>query len=313
LGKGDQYMAIKEVEYIWMDGEFVHWEDAKIHILSHVIHYGSSAYEGLRAYETPKGTAIFRLKDHLKRLFDSAKIYRMEIPYTKDEITTTIKKLIQKNKLKKCYIRPIVYRGFNELGVNPLNCPVKMAVAVWEWGKYLGDDALEKGVDVMVSSWRRMAPGTLPATAKVGANYMNSQLIKMEAIINGYTEGIALDYFGFVSEGSGENLFLVRDGKIYTPSIDSSILIGITRDSVIKIANSLEIPVLEEKIPREYIYTSNEAFFSGSAAEITPIRSVDKIVIGYGRRGSITKKIQDELLGIAEGKREDKFGWLEFV
>jgi len=306
-------MAIKEVEYIWMDGEFVHWEDAKIHILSHVIHYGSSAYEGLRAYETPKGTAIFRLKDHLKRLFDSAKIYRMEIPYTKDEITTTIKKLIQKNKLKKCYIRPIVYRGFNELGVNPLNCPVKMAVAVWEWGKYLGDDALEKGVDVMVSSWRRMAPDTLPATAKVGANYMNSQLIKMEAIINGYIEGIALDYFGFVSEGSGENLFLVRDGKIYTPSIDSSILIGITRDSVIKIANSLGIPVLEEKIPREYIYTSDEAFFSGSAVEITPIRSIDKIVIGYGTRGPITKKIQDELLGIAEGKREDKFGWLEFV
>ncbi len=306
-------MAIKEVEFIWMDGEFVHWEDAKIHILSHVIHYGSSAYEGLRAYETPKGTAIFRLKDHLKRLFESAKIYRMEIPYTKDQIAINIKKLIQKNKLKKCYIRPIVYRGFNELGVNPLNCPVKMAIAVWEWGKYLGTDALEKGVDVMVSSWRRMAPGTLPATAKVGANYMNSQLIKMEAIINGYIEGIALDYFGFLSEGSGENLFLVRDGKIYTPSIDSSILIGITRDSIIKIANALGIPVLEERIPREYIYTSDEAFFSGSAAEITPIRSVDKIVIGNGTRGPITKKIQDELLGIAEGKREDKFGWLEFI
>ena len=306
-------MAIKEVEFIWMDGEFVHWEDAKIHILSHVIHYGSSAYEGLRAYETPKGTAIFRLKDHLKRLFESAKIYRMEIPYTKDQIAINIKKLIQKNKLKKCYIRPIVYRGFNELGVNPLNCPVKMAIAVWEWGKYLGTDALEKGVDVMVASWRRMAPGTLPATAKVGANYMNSQLIKMEAIINGYIEGIALDYFGFLSEGSGENLFLVRDGKIYTPSIDSSILIGITRDSIIKIANALGIPVLEERIPREYIYTSDEAFFSGSAAEITPIRSVDKIVIGNGTRGPITKKIQDELLGIAEGKREDKFGWLEFI
>jgi len=306
-------MAIKEVEFIWMDGEFVHWEDAKIHILSHVIHYGSSAYEGLRAYETPKGTAIFRLKEHLKRLFESAKIYRMEIPYTKDQIAINIKKLIQKNKLKKCYIRPIVYRGFNELGVNPLNCPVKMAIAVWEWGKYLGTDALEKGVDVMVSSWRRMAPGTLPATAKVGANYMNSQLIKMEAIINGYIEGIALDYFGFLSEGSGENLFLVRDGKIYTPSIDSSILIGITRDSIIKIANALGIPVLEERIPREYIYTSDEAFFSGSAAEITPIRSVDKIVIGNGTRGPITKKIQDELLGIAEGKREDKFGWLEFI
>lgn len=307
-------MAIKEVEFIWMDGEFVHWEDAKIHILSHVIHYGSSAYEGLRAYETPKGTAIFRLKDHLKRLFDSAKIYRMEIPYAKDEITITIKKLIQKNKLKKCYIRPIVYRGFNELGVNPLNCSVKMAIAVWEWGKYLGIDALEKGVDVMVSSWRRVAPGTLPATAKVGANYMNSQLIKMEAIINGYIEGIALDYFGFLSEGgSGENLFLVRDGKIYTPSIDSSILIGITRDSVIKIANSLGISVIEGRIPREYIYTSDEAFFSGSAAEITPIRSVDKIVIGNGSRGPITKRIQDELLGIAEGKRKDKFGWLEFV
>ncbi|MCD6400013.1 branched-chain amino acid transaminase [candidate division WOR-3 bacterium] len=306
-------MAIKEVEFIWMDGEFIHWEDAKIHILSHVIHYGSSAYEGLRAYETPKGIAIFRLKDHIKRLFESAKIYRMEIPYTKDEITAAIKKLIQKNKLKKCYIRPIVYRGFNELGVNPLNCPVKMAIAVWEWGKYLGTDALEKGVDVMVSSWRRMAPGTLPATAKVGANYMNSQLIKMEAIINGYIEGIALDYFGFLSEGSGENLFLVRDGKIYTPSIDSSILIGITRDSIIKIANALRIPVLEERIPREYIYTSDEAFFSGSAAEITPIRSVDKIVIGNGTRGPITKKIQDELLGIAEGKREDKFGWLEFI
>lgn len=304
---------MKEAHYIWMDGDLVPWKDAKIHILSHVVHYGSSVFEGMRAYSTPKGTALFRLREHVERLFNSAKIYRMEIPFTVEEIEDAIIQVVRKNDLGSAYIRPVVYRGYAELGVNPFNCPVNVAIAAWEWGKYLGDDALENGVDVMISTWRRMAPNTFPAMAKAGANYMNSQLIKMEAIVNGYIEGIALDIMGFISEGSGENLFIVKDGEIFTPSLGSSILLGITRDSVIRIAQDFGIKVNEQRIPRELIYIADEVFFTGSAAEITPIRSVDKITISNGKRGPITKKLQEELLGIAEGKREDRYGWLTFV
>ena len=304
---------MKKADYIWMDGEFVPWDEAKIHILSHVVHYGTSVFEGLRAYHGKKGTAVFRLREHIDRLFYSAKIYRMPIPYSKDELFNAVLETIKKNNLKECYIRPIVYRGYGELGVDPSKCPVQVTIAVWEWGAYLGPEALEKGVDVMISTWRRMAPNTFPAMAKAGANYMNSQLIKMEALQYGLVEGIALDFLGYISEGSGENIFLVKDGKLYTPSFGSSILLGITRDSVIRIAKDLGYEVLEMRIPREFLYMADEAFFTGSAAEITPIRSVDKIVIGEGKRGPITKQIQEELLGIMRGEKEDRYGWLTYV
>ncbi len=306
-------MPFEKAKYIWMDGKLVPWDDAKIHILSHVIHYGTSVFEGFRCYKTKKGPAIFRLKDHTKRLFNSAKIYRMDIPYSEEEINKAIIETIKANGLEECYIRPLVYRGYMELGVNPFNCPVKVSIATWYWGKYLGSEALEKGVDVMVSSWNRMAPNTFPGLAKCGANYMNSQLIKMEALKYGFTEGIALDTSGFVSEGSGENIFLVRDKTLITPPVHATILEGITRDSVIKIAGDLGYKVKEEMIPREMLYLADELFFTGSAAEITPIRSVDKIPIGEGKPGEITKALQAEYLGIALAEKEDRYGWLTFV
>lgn len=298
---------------IWMDGEFIPWLEAKIHVLSHVVHYGSSVFEGIRCYKTENGPVVFRLKDHTRRLFDSAKIYRMEIKYSMETINNAIIETIQRNRLDECYIRPIVYRGYAELGVNPFKCPVQVAIAVWRWGKYLGDEALERGVDVMVSSWARMAPNTFPALAKAGANYMNSQLVKMESIIYGYAEGIALDVNGYISEGSGENIFIVRDGIIYTPPLGASILAGITRDSVIKIAEDLGYTVKEQLIPREMLYICDEAFFTGSAAEITPIATVDKIPIGSGMRGPITRILQERFFGIINGKYPDKWGWLTFV
>ncbi len=306
-------MPIEKAKYIWMDGEFVPWDEAKIHVLSHVIHYGTGVFEGLRCYKNSKGSFIFRLKDHTKRLFNSAKIYRMDIPYTEDEINNAIIELIKKNELEDCYIRPLVYRGYKELGVNPFNCPVRVMLAAWRWGKYLGPEAIEKGVDVMVSTWTRMAANTFPPMAKACANYMNSQLIKMEALINGYVEGIALDHLGFVSEGSGENLFAVKDGVIYTPPIHACILPGITRDSVIKLARDMGYEVKEEMFLREFLYLADELFFTGSAAEITPIRSVDKIKIGSGERGPITKKLQEAFFGVIEGRIEDKYGWLTKV
>lgn len=304
---------MEKSKYIWMDGEFVAWDDAKIHILSHVIHYGSGVFEGSRCYKTKKGSACFRLEDHTERLFNSAKIYRMDIPFTQEQINRTVIELIKKNEFDECYIRPIVYRGYSELGVNPFTCPVKVAIAVWKWGKYLGAEALEKGVDVMVSSWNRMSPNTFPAMAKCCANYMNSQLIKMEALEYGFAEGIALDTNGFVSEGSGENIFVIKNGKIYTPPIHATILPGITRDSVIKIAKDLGIPLVEQMILREFLYLADEAFFTGSAAEISPIRSIDKITIGKGVRGEITKKLQETFFEIVEGDREDKYNWLTYV
>jgi|UniRef100_A0A7V3RIT4 branched-chain amino acid aminotransferase len=303
-------MAMPKSEYIWMDGNFVKWDDAKIHILSHVIHYGTGVFEGLRCYDTPNGSVLFRLKEHTDRLFNSAKIYRMEIPFTKEQINNAIIELIKKNGLKSAYIRPIVYRGYNELGVNPFPCPVCVAIATLQWGKYLGADALENGIDVMISSWNRMAPNTFPAMAKCSANYMNSQLIKMEAIVYGFVEGIALDNAGYVSEGSGENIFAVKDGIVYTPPLHACILPGITRDTVIQLCKDLGIPIIQEMLNREFLYLADEVFFTGSAAEVTPIRSIDKITIGEGKAGPITKKIQKYFFDIIEGRIEDKHGWL---
>jgi len=306
-------MPFEKVEKIWMNGKMVNWDDAKIHVLSHVIHYGSSVFEGARCYKIKKGSAIFRLKEHTDRLFNSAKIYRMEIPYTKEEINQAIIDLIKINKLEECYIRPVVYRGYEQLGVDPTGCPIDVSIAVWKWGKYLGKDAIEKGVPVCVSSWNRMAPNTLPAMSKCGANYMNSQLIKLEAKEHGYVEGIALDVYGYVSEGSGENIFIVRDGTLITPPFGSSILPGIIRNSVIRLAHEFGIKVIEEIIPREALYIADEVFFTGSAAEITPINSIDKVIIGTGRRGPLTTKIQERFFKIVSGEAEDKYGWLTFV
>lgn len=303
----------KEDGFVWMNGQFVPWKEAKIHIASHVIHYGSSIFEGFRAYETPKGTAIFRLHAHIRRLYNSCKIYRMEIPYPEEQFNQAVIDTIKINKMKACYIRPIVYRGYSALGVDPFPNPVDCAILVWNWGKYLGDEALEKGVDVCVSSWWRMAPNTFPALAKSGANYMNSQLIKMEALVDGYSEGIALNIRGHISEGSGENIFLVINGKVYTPPLSSSVLPGITRDSVIVLLKEMGIPIIEETIPREMLYIADEVFFTGSAAEITPIRSIDRIIIGAGKPGPVVKKLQKEFFAYVNGEKEDKYGWLTYI
>jgi branched-chain amino acid aminotransferase len=305
-------MPVKSVEKIWMNGSLVNWADAKIHVLSHVVHYGSSWFEGIRCYETKKGSAIFQLQAHLQRLYDSTKIYRTEIPFPMNQLAEAVQQTIQVNHLKACYIRPVVYRGYNDVGVFPLGCPVDVAIAVWEWGSYLGSDALEKGIDVCVSSWRRPAPDTSPTMAKSGGNYLNSQLIKMEAVVNGYSEGIALDSSGMVSEGSGENVFLVRGKTLYTTPIGAAILPGITRSSVITLAKDLGYAVVEMAIPREMLYIADEVFFTGTAAEITPIRSVDKITIGTGQRGIITSKIQSAFFEIIQ-EGHDKYQWLTFL
>ncbi len=298
---------------VWINGKLVPWKEANIHIASHVIHYGSSLFEGFRAYNTPKGTAIFRNSAHIKRLYNSCKMYRMEIPFTQEEFEQAVIQTIKANKLKACYIRPVVYRGYGTLGVDPFPNPIDCAILVWEWGQYLGEKALENGVDVKISTWQRMAPNTFPALAKSGANYMNSQLIKMEALLEGYAEGIALNVRGHISEGSGENIFIVTNGEIHTPPLSSSILPGITRDAVICMAKDLGITLVEETIPREMLYIAEEVFFTGSAAEITPIRSVDKITIGNGRRGPVVKRLQDEFFAYINGERKDKYRWLTYV
>lgn len=300
-------------EYIWMNGKLIKWEDATIHVCSHVIHYGSSVFEGMRVYKTSKGPACFRLREHSQRLLDSAKIYRMPMHFTADQIDKAILDVVGANNLEECYVRPVAYRGYGTLGVDPSKCPVDLAIAAWPWGKYLGDEALTKGVNVCVSSWNRIAPNTMPAMAKAGANYMNSQLIKLEAISHGYVEGIALDIHGNVSEGSGENIFLVRKGALITPTFSASILPGITRRSVIRLAHELGIKVIEQNVPREALYLADEVFFTGSAAEITPIANIDNIQIGKGVRGPITEKMQIALFDILEGRVEDKHGWLTHV
>jgi branched-chain amino acid aminotransferase len=298
---------------VWMNGRLVPWKEATIHVASHVVHYGSSIFEGFRAYATPKGTAIFRLKDHTRRLYNSCKIYRMEIPYAQEDFNRAVVETVRANKLRSCYIRPLVYRGYKALGVDPFPNPVDCAILVWEWGQYLGAAALENGVDVKVSSWWRMAPNTFPALAKSGANYMNSQLIKMEAILDGYAEGIALNIRGHISEGSGENLFLVKDGVVHTPPLSSSVLPGITRESVMTLLGEMGVRVVEDTIPREMLYIADEVFFTGSAAEVSPIRSIDKIVVGAGKRGPVTKRIQEAFFSYVNGAREDTYGWLTYV
>jgi branched-chain amino acid aminotransferase len=303
----------KEDGLVWINGKLIPWKDAHIHIASHVIHYGSSIFEGFRAYETPKGTVIFRLDAHVRRLYNSCKIYRMDVPYEPAAFQEAIIQTIKANKFRTCYIRPLVYRGYHSLGVDPLPNPVDCAILVWEWGKYLGPEALENGVDVCISSWQRMAPNTFPALAKSGANYMNSQLIKMEALKDGYTEGIALNIRGHISEGSGENIFLVMDGRILTPPLSASILPGITRDSVITLARDLGLPVFEDTIPREMLYIADEVFFTGSAVEITPIRSIDKILVGGGKRGPVVKRLQEAFFAVINGSREDAHGWLTII
>jgi branched-chain amino acid aminotransferase len=300
-------------EKIWHNGRFIRWEEATIHVLSHVVSYGSSVFEGIRCYSTPAGPALFRLNEHVRRMLDSAKIYRIDIGYSAAELAEAMKETVRVNNMDACYVRPIVMRGFGEMGVNGLKNPVDVFVACWEWGQYLGEEALAQGVDVCVSSWNRMGPNTLPALAKAGANYMNSQLIKMEALANGYSEGIALDTAGYVSEGSGENIFVVRDGKLYTPPLGASVLPGITRDSVIALARDLGIQVNETIVPRELLYIADEVFFTGTAAEISPIRSIDRITIGQGHRGPVTEVLQKEFFGIIDGSKQDRYGWLSPV
>jgi len=295
---------------IWRDGQLVDWDDANIHVMSHVVHYGSSVFEGVRCYQTPAGGAVFRLHDHMRRLVDSCKIYRIALRHSLDDLVQATLDTVTANELRHCYLRPVVVRTGEQMGVFPHGVPVETFIIAWKWGPYLGHDALENGVDVCVSSWRRAAPDTIPAMAKAGGNYLISQLAKMEARADGYVEGIMLDSFGFVSEGSGENLFVVRDEVIYTSTLGAGILNGITRDSVIRIARDLSYEVREQTIPREMLYIADELFFSGTAAELTPIRSVDRIQVGEGRPGPITRAIQGEFLGIARGELPDRHGWL---
>jgi branched-chain amino acid aminotransferase len=303
-------MAFSETGKIWMNGKMVDWKNATIHVATHALHYGSGVFEGIRAYDSSRGTNVFRLPEHMRRLCDSLRIYRMESPYTLDELTEAVLDTIRVNGYKSCYIRPLLYRGYSQLGVNPLPCPVDASIIVWEWEAYLGEEALAKGVDVGVSSWTRIAPNTFPALAKATANYANSGLIKMQATVDGYAEGIALDESGLLSEGSGQNLFLVRDSVVYTPSLTSSILQGITRDTVLTLARDLGFDVREQPLPREFLYMADEAFFCGTAVEITPIRSIDKIAVGEGRRGPVTAALQERFFAIVTGQRADDHNWL---
>ena len=298
------------VRWIWKNGQLIDFKDANVHVLSHALHYGSGVFEGIRCYNTRQGSAVFRLPEHVRRLENSAKVYRMKLNFSTEELIDAICETIRANELKACYIRPIVFRGFGDrIGVNPLDNPIEAFIACWPWGKYLGEEA-EKGVDVCVSSWRRIAADSMPAVAKATGNYLNGQLIKIEAVTNGYAEGIALDARGFISEGSGENLFMVQDGVLLTPPLAASVLQGITRDSVIRLARDLDIPVREEQIPRGQLYTCDELFMTGTAAEITPIRSVDRNPVGHGCPGEITKRIMTELHGIFTGEVADRHGWL---
>jgi branched-chain amino acid aminotransferase len=306
-------MAFSGTGKIWMNGKLVEWKDATIHIASHVIHYGSGVFEGARCYATPKGSACFRLDAHMRRLQHSSKIYRMEYPLDLAGWMDAVLETIRANKMKACYIRPLVYRGYDTLGVNPLANPIDAAIMLWEWGAYLGKEALEEGVDMKVSSWNRMAPNTLPAMAKSTANYANSALVKMDAIADGYSEGIVLDVSGHVSEGSGQNIFLVQDGVICTPPLGSSILGGITRDCIVTLARDLGFTVTESIVPREALYIADEVFCVGTAAEVTPIRSIDKIKIGTGRRGPVTEALQRAFFDVINGDVPDTHGWLTYV
>ncbi len=307
-------MASPEVaKKIWHNGDFINWQDANIHVMSHVIHYASSVFEGIRCYATPKGPAIFRLREHMERLRNSAYVFRMELDYSVDDLVNACVETVRVNEFQECYLRPLVMRGYGPFGVNPLGNPIEIYIASWVWGKYLGAEAVEQGVDVCIASWARMSANTLPATAKSAANYLNSQLIKMDAIMNGYSEGIALDGQGNVSEGSGENIFIIKDGVVYTPPLSSAVLPGITRDSVMHLAKNLGYEVREQVMPRAALYIADEIFFTGTAAEVTPVRSIDKIKIGSGARGPITAVIQKEFFAVTSGEKEAPGNWLTFV
>ncbi len=301
-----------KAEKIWMDGGLVNWDDAKVHVLTHALHYGSGVFEGIRAYKTEQGTAVFRLKDHVDRLFDSAKILRLDIPYSREEITKAIKETIKVNRLESCYIRPLVYRGFNRLGLNPFSCPVQVMIAAWEWGAYLGEEALAKGIKAMISSWQRSHINSTSAKAKICGNYINSIFANMEAIDSGAEEAILLDSNGYVAEGPGENIFWVKDGVIYTPPL-TSVLGGITRKTVITIALEMSYEIREEFVARDVLYLADEAFFVGTAAELTPIREIDHHTIGSGERGPISKQIQENLFNVFKGKEKKYIDWLDFV
>ncbi len=302
-----------KADKIWMDGKFVDWDKANIHILSHVVHYGSGVFEGIRCYDSIKGPAVFRLDDHINRLYDSARIFRMLPKYSKKKLKQVIIDTVKKNNLKNCYIRPLIYRGLNSLQVSPLNEPINVMVAAWDWGKYLGPNALKKGISVKISSWNRAAPNTYPMMAKITGNYVNSQLIKIDAIQDGYDEGIALDSYGYVSEGSGENVFIVRNGVVFTSPSSSSILAGITRHCIFVLSRKLGITVKKHVLPREALYISDEVFMTGTAAEITPVTKIDNIIISEGKPGKITKKLQDEFFAIINGEAEDRHKWLTFI
>jgi branched-chain amino acid aminotransferase len=316
-GKAKDVATPRICDVVWHDGEFINWNDARVHVMSHVLHYGSSIFEGIRCYATKKGPAIFRLREHMQRFLNSAKIYRMDHQWKLDDLCEASVQLVERSGLDQCYIRPILFRSLDEakpaFGVNPFPNPLACYIGAWDWGKYLGDEAIEKGVDVCVSTWNRLTPNSMPAMAKSGANYMNSQLIKMEALLNGFAEGIALDDRGYVSEGSGENIFVITNGMVLTPPLSSSILAGITRDSVIQICQELGITVKERSIQRAALYIADEVFFSGTAAEITPIRSVDRITVGEGGRGEITEKIQSAFFEITKGERKAPGEWLTYV
>ncbi len=301
-------MPIQPTANIWRNGELIAWERAQIHVMSHVVHYGSSVFEGIRCYRQPKGASVFRLAEHMQRLINSAKIYRMTLPYSLDQLCSAVVDVVEANKVAPCYIRPIALRGYGEIGVNPKGTPVDVYISNFPWGNFLGGH--DEGADVCISSWNRLAPNTMPSLAKAGANYMNSQLIRMEADINGYAEGIALDTNGYLSEGSGENLFIVQGGKLYTTPLANSVLNGITRDAILTLARHFGIPTVEQALPRELLYIADEAFFTGTAAEVTPLRSVDRIPVGNGKPGPITRQLADEYFGIVNGTVPDRFNWL---
>lgn len=305
--------GITATDFIWKNGEFIKWEDAQVHVLSHSMQFGSAAFEGIRCYSTPKGPAIFRLREHVQRLINSVKIYRITLEYSLEQLMAAHCEVVVRNKMEACYIRPMVVRGYGASGMVPFESPIDVYVPCWPWGAYLGDDALENGVDACVSSWNRMAPNTVPSLAKIAGNYLSGQLVKMEALTNGFAEGIALGPGGTVSEGSGQNVFLVSNGTLITTPLDGTLLGGITRASIIELAGREGIPVREQQIPREMLYTADEVFFTGTAAELTPVRSVDRIAIGAGKPGPVTKHVQKAFLDIAHGRADDTFGWLTHV
>ena len=304
---------LTETEWIWHDGAFIRWQDATIHVLAHSLQFGSSVFEGIRCYATPRGPAIFRLEDHLQRMADSCKIYRMDLPYSIDELVSACCELVDRNNVDSCYLRPMVVRGYGAAGMVPFDSPVEVYLPCWPWGTYLGHGALENGIDACVTSWHRVAPNTIPAMAKVAGNYLGSQLVKMEALRNGFAEGIALTTDGLISEGSGQNLFLVYRGVLYTPTINGTLLHGVTRFSILTLARDMGFEVREQEMPREMLYTADEVFLCGTASEVTPVRSVDRIEIGNGRRGPVTTQVQQRFLDIARGAVDDPYGWLTYV